>query len=59
MIHTGKFSNYILNKKQSSPVDFPKQNGPKRLKKLGAGQYVKKPYTLEKIGIAVKNELEK
>jgi len=27
--------------------------------KLGAGKYVKKPYTLEKIGVAVKEELEK
>ena len=27
------------------------------VKKLGAGHYVKKPYTLEKIGIAVKDEL--
>jgi len=26
-------------------------------KKLGAGHYIKKPYTLEKIGIAVKDEL--
>jgi len=26
---------------------------------LGAGIYIKKPYTMEKIGIAVKNELEK
>ena len=26
---------------------------------LGAGQYIKKPYTLEKIGVAVKEELEK
>lgn len=26
---------------------------------LGAGEYIKKPYTLEKIGIAVKNALEK
>ena len=34
----------------------------KRIKaalKRGAGQYVKKPYTLENIGIAIKNELEK
>ncbi|MBC8392713.1 MAG: response regulator [Deltaproteobacteria bacterium] len=30
----------------------------KEAKKLGAGQYVKKPYTLEKIGLAVKEELE-
>jgi len=27
--------------------------------KLGAGKYIKKPYTLEKIGVAVKEELEK
>ena len=26
---------------------------------LGAGRYVKKPYTMEKIGLAVKEELEK
>lgn len=26
---------------------------------LGAGEYVKKPYILEKLGIAVKKELEK
>jgi PAS domain S-box-containing protein len=26
---------------------------------LGVGQYIKKPYTLEKIGVAVKTELEK
>ncbi|MFC1885631.1 PAS domain S-box protein [Thermodesulfobacteriota bacterium] len=26
---------------------------------LGAGEYIKKPYTMEKIGLAVKNELEK
>jgi len=27
--------------------------------KLGAGKYIKKPYTLEKVGVAVKGELEK
>jgi len=26
---------------------------------LGAGRYIKKPYTLEKVGLAVKEELEK
>lgn len=31
----------------------------KEAKKLGAVQYIKKPYTLEKIGIAIKTELEK
>jgi len=27
--------------------------------RLGAGQYLKKPYTIEKIGLAIKSELEK
>jgi len=31
----------------------------RKTQKLGAGQYIKKPVTLEKIGIAVKEELEK
>jgi len=30
----------------------------KEAKRLGAGEYIKKPYTLEKIGIAVKGELK-
>jgi len=31
----------------------------KAAQKLGAGQYIKKPLTLHKVGIAVKKELEK
>jgi len=31
----------------------------KEAQRLGAGKYIKKPYTLEKIGLAVKKELEK
>ena len=31
----------------------------KEIIKLGAGAYVKKPYLIEKIGLAVKEELEK
>ena len=31
----------------------------KKTKKLGAGQFIKKPLTLEKLGIAIKQELEK
>ncbi len=31
----------------------------KATQKLGAGKYIKKPYTIEKIGLAVKEELEK
>jgi DNA-binding NtrC family response regulator len=31
----------------------------KEAQRLGAGQYIKKPLTLEKIGTAVKDELKK
>jgi len=31
----------------------------KKTQKLGAGEFIKKPYTLEKLGLAVKEELEK
>ena len=31
----------------------------KEARRLGAGQYIRKPYTLEKLGIAIKTELEK
>jgi signal transduction histidine kinase len=31
----------------------------KETQKLGAGEYIKKPYTFEKIGLAVKQELER
>ncbi|MBW1670798.1 MAG: response regulator [Deltaproteobacteria bacterium] len=31
----------------------------KKAQELGVGQYIKKPYTLEKIGIAIRNELDK
>ena len=36
---------------------FSETDRVKEAQKLGAGQYVKKPYTLEKIGLAVKTEL--
>ena len=38
---------------------FSETNRVKKAQKLGAGAYVKKPYLLEKIGMAVKKELEK
>jgi PAS domain S-box-containing protein len=31
----------------------------KEVKNLGAGQYIRKPYTMEKIGVAIRDELEK
>jgi len=38
---------------------FSETNRVKKAKKLGAGAYVKKPYVLEKIGLVVKEELER
>ncbi len=38
---------------------FSETDRVKEAQKLGVGAYVKKPYMLEKIGIAVKKELEK
>jgi signal transduction histidine kinase len=38
---------------------FAETEAVKAAQKLGAGKYVKKPYTLEKIGIAVRDELKK
>jgi two-component system, cell cycle sensor histidine kinase and response regulator CckA len=38
---------------------FSETNRVKALQHLGAGAYIKKPFLLEKIGIAVKGELEK
>ncbi|NNK84646.1 MAG: response regulator, partial [Desulfobacterales bacterium] len=37
---------------------FAETDDVRKTQKLGAGQYIKKPVTLEKIGIAVKGELE-
>ena len=31
----------------------------KETQKLGAGAYVKKPYVLEKVGVAVRDELDR
>jgi CheY-like chemotaxis protein len=38
---------------------FSETDRVKEAQRLGAGQYIKKPYTLEKIGLTVKTELEK
>jgi DNA-binding NarL/FixJ family response regulator len=38
---------------------FSETSRVKEAQNLGAGKYIKKPYTLEKIGIAVKEEIEK
>ncbi len=37
---------------------FAENKRVKEIQNLGAGQYIRKPYTIEKIGLAVKKELE-
>ncbi len=38
---------------------FAESDEVKEAQKLGTGRYIKKPVTLEKIGLSVKEELEK
>jgi len=45
------------NQKAIIASGFSETDRVKEAQRLGAGKYIKKPYTLEKIGIAVKNEL--
>jgi len=47
------------NQKAIIASGFSETNRVKMVQRLGAGQYLKKPYTLENIGLAVKQELEK
>jgi DNA-binding NarL/FixJ family response regulator len=47
------------NQKAIIVSGFAETGEVKGAQQLGAGQYVKKPLTLKKIGIAVKEELDK
>ena len=47
------------NQKAVIASGFSETDDAKAALELGAGQYIKKPYTLEKIGIAVRDELRK
>ena len=49
-----------LHPKQKAVIasGFSETDRVRKTQRLGAGQYIKKPYTLEKIGLAVKEELE-
>jgi len=47
------------NQKAIIVSGFAETNEVKETQKLGAGQYIKKPLTLEKIGLAIKEELKK
>ena len=50
-----------INPKQKAVIvsGFSETNRVKKAHELGAGAYVKKPYVLERIGLAVRNELDR
>lgn len=50
-----------LHPKQKAIIasGFSDDNKVKEAQRLGAGEYVKKPYTVEQIGLAIKKELER
>jgi len=50
---------YHPNQQAIIASGFSETDDVKIAQRLGAGEYIKKPYTLEKIGIAVRNELKK
>ena len=47
------------NQKAIIASGFSETDRVKKAQRLGAGAYIKKPYTLENLGIAVKAELAK
>jgi two-component system cell cycle sensor histidine kinase/response regulator CckA len=47
------------NQKAIIVSGFAETDDVKKAQRLGAGQYIKKPITLEKIGMAVRDELKK
>ena len=58
MVRIDHISELLFGKRDKDFASgFSETKRVKKAQKLGAGQYVKKPYTLEKIGIAVKNGL--
>ena len=48
---------FCPNQKAIIASGFSATDRVKKVQKIGAGAYIKKPYTLEKLGIAAKTEL--
>jgi two-component system, cell cycle sensor histidine kinase and response regulator CckA len=50
-----------INPKQKAVIvsGFSETDRVKRAQELGAGAYVRKPYLLEKIGLAIRRELDR
>ena len=54
-----KILEYHPHQKAVISSGFSETERVKEAQKLGAGQYIQKPYTMEKLGLAVKEELKK
>jgi PAS domain S-box-containing protein len=54
-----KILNVYPHQKAIIASGFAENDRVRETQKLGAGQYIKKPYTIENVGLAVKNELKK
>jgi len=50
---------YHPNQRAMIVSGFAVTHGVTATQKLGAGKYVKKPYTMEKIGLSIKEELSR
>jgi PAS domain S-box-containing protein len=50
---------FVPNQKAIIASGYSETDEVKKAQNLGAGKYIKKPYTLEKIGVAVRDELKK
>ena len=59
--HLHKCAKNIIRYRQKAIIasGFSETERVKEAERLGAGKYIKKPYTIEKIGLAVKEELGK
>jgi CheY-like chemotaxis protein len=54
-----KILQFVSNQKAVIASGFSETDMVRETQRLGAGAYVKKPYTLEKIGLAVRSELDR
>ncbi len=54
-----KISRHVPGQKAIIASGFSENSMVQETQQLGAGKYVKKPYTLEKIGLAVRSELDR
>lgn len=56
---TRRLSKYITGKRRSLSADFSESERVHDAQALGAGKYLKKLYVVEKLGLAVKKEMDR